>query len=51
MSDLKEIEELQKDMRIIRQKINDTILASDTEKLFNELRITNKRLMKLRNRN
>jgi len=51
MSDLKEIEELQKDMRIIRQKINDNILASDTEKLFNELKITNKRLMKLRNRN
>jgi len=51
MSDLKEIEELQKDMRIIRRKINENMLATDTEKLFDELRITNKRLMKLRNRN
>ena len=51
MGDLEEIEELSKDMRSIRQKINDGVLTPDAEKLYNELRITNKRLMKLRNRN
>ena len=51
MEDLEEIEELQKDMRIIRQKINDGVQTLEAEKLYKELKITNKRIMKLRNRN
>ena len=51
MGDLEEIEKLSKETRIIRQKINDGVPTPDAEKLFNELKSTNKRLMKLRNRN
>jgi len=51
MGDLEEIKELQEDKRILRQKINDGVPTPEAEKLYKELEIINKRLMKLRNRN
>lgn len=51
MGDLDEIRELTNDMKILRKKIRDGVSTPKAEKLYKELRIINKRLMKLRNRN
>ena len=51
MNDLKEIDDLQKDVKILREKIRDGVPTPESEKIYKEIQITNKRLMKLRNRN
>ncbi len=51
MNDLDEIQELTNDIKVLRKKIRDSVTDPKAEKLYKELRIINKRLMKLRNRN
>ena len=51
MGDLDEIRELTNDKKILRKKILDGVPTPEAEKLYKELKITNKRIMKLRNRN
>jgi len=51
MNDLEEIEELQEDKRILREIIRDGVSTAEAEKIYKELKIINKRQMKLRNRN
>ncbi len=51
MNDLKEIDELKKDVKILRAKIRDGVSTAKAEESYKELKIINKRLMKLRNRN
>ena len=51
MGDLLEIKELEADQLMLRQKIRDGMSTAETEEAYKELKIINKRLMKLRNRN
>ena len=51
MHDLEEITELQQDMRVLRKKIRDGAPTPEAEKMYKEIQIINRRLMKLRNRN
>ena len=51
MGDLDEIRELTNDKQILRKKIIDGVPTPEAEKFYKELKIINRRLMKLRNRN
>jgi hypothetical protein len=51
MQDLDEIAELQKDIRILRENLRDSVSTPKAEEIYKEIKIINKRLMKLRNRN
>jgi|APSaa5957512535_1039671.scaffolds.fasta_scaffold18258_6 hypothetical protein len=51
MGDLDEILELSNDKKTLRKKIMNGLSLTKSEKIYDELEIINKRLMKLRNRN
>ena len=51
MGDLDEIKELTNDKKILRKMIIDGVPTSEAKKLYKEIKIINRRLMKLRNRN
>ena len=51
MGDLDEILELSNDKKPLRKKIMNGLSLTKSEKIYDELEIINKRLMKLRNRN
>jgi len=51
MGDLEEIKELETDQKKLLQKVRKEVSIYQEEKIYKELKIINKRLMKLRNRN